>query len=67
MKFKNKMFLFIAVVSLNSGFIHAQKQKDRVKEMMENLSKDELIKHLKQHDQGLAYISLLHFLLKVSQ
>src|SRR5690606_4063634 len=24
----------------------AQKQKDRVKEMMENLSKDELIKHL---------------------
>jgi len=46
MKFKNKIFLFVAFASINSGFIHAQKQKDRVKEMMENLSKDELIKHL---------------------
>ena len=46
MKFKNKIFLFVAIASMNSGFIHAQKQKDRVREMMENLSKDELIKHL---------------------
>jgi len=46
MKFKNKLILFVAIASVNTTFLYAQKQKDRVKEMMENLSKDELIKHL---------------------
>lgn len=46
MKFKNKIYLFIAFASLNSSFLQAQKQKDHVQQLMENLSKDELIKHL---------------------
>ena len=46
MKSKNKIFLFVAFTALNAGFIHAQKQKDLTKELMEQLSKDELINHL---------------------
>ncbi|SEH65963.1 Peptidase family M28 [Paenimyroides aquimaris] len=44
MKVKNTVFFFMAVAALHSGTIHAQ--KDRVRDMMEHLSKDELIKHL---------------------
>lgn len=44
MKVKNTVFFFMAFAALHSGTIHAQ--KDRVRDMMEHLSKDELVKHL---------------------
>lgn len=46
MKYKLFAYTFVAITFLNSDLILAQKPKDRVKEMMEHLSKDELIKHL---------------------
>lgn len=46
MKLRSKLLLFIAFGSLHTLPLKAQRQNDRVKEMMEHLSKDELIKHL---------------------
>lgn len=46
MKLRKQLYLFSFLLCLGSIPASAQKNKDRVKEMMENLSKDELIKHL---------------------
>ena len=46
MKLRHNLWLFIALTALGTNQISAQKKKDRVKEMMEHLSKDELVKHL---------------------
>ena len=46
MKLRKQLYLFSFLLCLGSIPATAQKKKDRVKEMMENLSKDELIKHL---------------------
>ncbi|WKW45409.1 M28 family metallopeptidase [Myroides sp. JBRI-B21084] len=46
MNYKLFIHAVVTVAFLNSGMLLAQKPKDHVKEMMEHLSKDELIKHL---------------------
>ncbi|MBA5793174.1 M28 family peptidase [Flavobacterium sp. xlx-214] len=46
MKLRKQLYLFSFLLCLGSISASAQKSKDRVKEMIENLSKDELIKHL---------------------
>jgi len=46
MKLKSKLYVFITLAVLQTGTLMAQKQKDHIREMMEHLSKEELIKHL---------------------
>src|SRR5690606_29925567 len=46
MKLRSKLLLFIAFVSLHTLPLKAQRQNDRVKEMLEHMTKDEIINHL---------------------
>src|SRR5690606_20489466 len=43
---KSKFILLVVISLFNTSFLLAQTSKDRVKEMMDNLSQDELVKHL---------------------
>ena len=46
MKLKSKLYVFIVFITLQPGTLLAQSQKDSVRELMERLSKEELVKHL---------------------
>src|SRR5690606_14444054 len=46
MKLKSKLYVFIVFITLQPGTLLAQSQKDSVRELMERISKEELVKHL---------------------